>query len=82
VNPCFLLDEVEYPIERPATPPSQRNLEIYRRYIAGERAVDLATEYGISWQRIYQIIEQVDDIAVSYLSRLEHKPAKHLSRQQ
>ncbi len=60
VNPCFLLNTVEYAIERPSTPPSQRNLEIYHRHAAGERAVDLAAEYGISWQRIYQIIRQID----------------------
>jgi Mor family transcriptional regulator len=59
VNPCFLLDEVEYPIERQPGVPSQRNLEIHRRYAAGERAIELAAEYEISWQRVYQIIEQV-----------------------
>jgi hypothetical protein len=62
VNPCFLLDEVEYTIERPPTRPSQRNLEIYRRHAAGERAIDLAAEYGVSWQRVYQIVKQVNDL--------------------
>jgi Mor family transcriptional regulator len=33
-----------------------RNAEIYQRYLAGERAVDLAREYGMSLQRIYKII--------------------------
>jgi Mor family transcriptional regulator len=61
VNLCFLLDEVEYPVERPLAAPSQRNLEIYCRYIAGERAVDLAAEYRINWQRIYQIVKQVNE---------------------
>jgi Mor family transcriptional regulator len=34
----------------------ERNAEIYQRYLAGERAVDLAREYGMSLQRIYKII--------------------------
>lgn len=39
------------------TPPKDdRNREIYRRYIAGARAVDSAAEYGISLQRVYVII--------------------------
>jgi hypothetical protein len=59
VKPRFLLDEVEYPIERLPTSPSDRNLEIYQRYTAGERAVDLAQEHRMSWQRVYQIINQV-----------------------
>ena len=33
-----------------------RNREVYRRYLAGARAVDLAAEYGISLQRVYVII--------------------------
>ncbi len=33
-----------------------RNAEIYQRYLAGERGVDLAREYGMSLQRIYKII--------------------------
>ncbi len=39
------------------TPPKKdRNAEIYQRYLTGERAVDLAREYGMSLQRIYVII--------------------------
>jgi len=39
------------------TPPKQdRNREIYRRYLDGARAVDLAAEYGISLQRVFVII--------------------------
>jgi hypothetical protein len=34
----------------------ERNAEIYQRYLAGERAVDLAREYVMSLQRIYVII--------------------------
>jgi len=33
-----------------------RNAAIYQRYLAGERAVDLSREYGMSLQRIYKII--------------------------
>lgn len=34
----------------------ERNREIYRRYIEGARAVDLASEYEISLQRVYMVI--------------------------
>lgn len=37
-------------------PKENRNREIYRRYVDGARAVDLAAEYGISLQRVYVII--------------------------
>jgi Mor family transcriptional regulator len=40
---------------------SQRNLEIYWRHTEGERAVELAKEYCVTWQRIYQIIRQVKE---------------------
>ena len=33
-----------------------RNREIYTRYLAGERAIELAAEYGISLQRLHEII--------------------------
>ena len=33
-----------------------RNQEIYSRYLAGERAIELAAEYGISLQRVHEII--------------------------
>ena len=39
----------------------ERNLEIYNRYVAGERAVDLAEDYGISLQRIYVLIRRAQD---------------------
>ena len=35
-----------------------RNAEIYQRYAAGERAVELAEDYGISLQRIYVLIRR------------------------
>ena len=35
-----------------------RNFEIYKRYAAGERAVDLAEDYGVSLQRIYVLIRR------------------------
>jgi hypothetical protein len=59
-KPCFPLEAVEYPIDRPRSSPSQRNFDIYRRHTSGARAVDLAIQYGISWQRIYQIVNQVE----------------------
>jgi Mor family transcriptional regulator len=39
-------------------PKEDRNREIYRRYIEGARAVDLAAEYSISLQRVYIIIRR------------------------
>lgn len=35
---------------------SDRNREIRSRFVAGEDTIDLATEYGISRKRIYQVI--------------------------
>ena len=35
-----------------------RNLEIYKRYAAGERAADLPEDYGVSIQRIYVLIRR------------------------
>ena len=35
-----------------------RNLEIYNRYVAGERATHLAEDYGVSLQRIYVLIRR------------------------
>ena len=39
----------------------ERNFEIYNRYVAGERAVNLAEDYGISLQRIYVLIRRAQD---------------------
>ena len=36
----------------------ERNLEIYKRYAAGERAVYLAEDYDISLQRVYVLIRR------------------------
>ncbi len=35
-----------------------RNQEIIRRYLAGERAVDLAWEFGISVRRVNRLIRR------------------------
>jgi Helix-turn-helix domain len=37
---------------------ADRNREIYDRYLAGERAIDLAREFGISVRRINRIIRR------------------------
>jgi Mor family transcriptional regulator len=37
----------------------ERNKEIYRRYLASERATDLAREFGISLQLIYVLIRKM-----------------------
>ena len=36
----------------------RRNREISERYFAGDRAVDLAAEYGVSLQRIYVLVRR------------------------
>jgi Mor family transcriptional regulator len=38
-----------------------RNQEIVRRYLAGERAVDLAREFGISVRRVNRLIRRYLD---------------------
>jgi DNA-binding CsgD family transcriptional regulator len=38
---------------------TERNNAIYERYMAGERAVDLAREYGISVRRINRLITRI-----------------------
>jgi Mor family transcriptional regulator len=40
---------------------TERNDTIYERYMAGERAVDLAREYGISVRRINRLILRVQN---------------------
>jgi hypothetical protein len=39
-------------------PKEERNREIYRRFLAGARAVDLAELYNVSLQRIYALIRR------------------------
>ena len=38
------------------TQPSERNRQIRGRYQAGETLMQLATAYGVSYQRIHQIV--------------------------
>jgi hypothetical protein len=44
---------------------ADRNHEIVRRYLAGERAVDLAKEFGVSVRRVNRLIRR-------YLDRGKH----------
>jgi Mor family transcriptional regulator len=46
------------PVSHNTPPKEDRNREIYRRYLEGARAVDLATECGMSLQRVYVIIRK------------------------
>ena len=39
----------------------QRNQEIFARYMAGERAVDLAWDFGISARRVNRLIRRYLD---------------------
>jgi len=41
-------------------PKTQRNLEILRRYQAGERAFDLAIDYGTSVRRVNRLIRKFE----------------------
>ncbi len=43
------------------SPKAWRNREIIRRYLAGERAVDLAREFGISVRRVNRLIRRYLD---------------------
>ena len=36
----------------------QRNFEIYTRYMNGERAVDLATEFHVSVRRVNKLVRR------------------------
>lgn len=38
-----------------------RNAEIYERYLAGERVIILALEYGVSVQRVYVLIRRYQE---------------------
>jgi hypothetical protein len=46
------------PQSRNIPPKTDRNEEIYKRYMAGERAVDLAKEFGVSVRRINRLINR------------------------
>ena len=51
--------------EKPASsmipPKVQRNQEIVQRYLAGERVVDLASEFGISVRRVNRLVRRYLD---------------------
>lgn len=39
---------------------TERNYEIHARYKCGERKINLAREYGISNERVREIIKKID----------------------
>ena len=45
-----------------ANPPkhSERDREIHRRALAGERKLNLAREFGLSYTRVYEIVEKLE----------------------
>jgi hypothetical protein len=47
----------EEPISKKTPKQSMRNAEIKLRYNAGESAIHLASEYGITETRVYQILK-------------------------
>ncbi len=50
--------EAETPVSDMIPEKAWRNQEIVRRYMAGERAVDLANEFGISVRRVNRLIRR------------------------
>ena len=48
--------ESDTPVSDRIPEKDQRNQEIYERYMAGERAVDLAQEFGISVRSVNKLI--------------------------
>ena len=56
-----------YPLPWASMPPASatipekvgRNLEIYKRYMAGERAQNLANEFGVSVRRVNWLINRI-----------------------
>jgi hypothetical protein len=57
-----VMSEADAPLTNMIPEKDVRNQAIYHRYMAGERAVDLASEFGISVRRVNRIIR-------SYLNR-------------
>lgn len=53
--------ETETPVSDMIPEKEWRNQEIVRRYLAGERAVDLAEEFGISVRRVNRLIRRYLD---------------------
>ena len=55
------MSEAETPVSDMIPEKEWRNKEIVRRYLAGERAVDLAKEFGISVRRVNRLIRRYVD---------------------
>jgi hypothetical protein len=53
--------EAETPVSDMIPEKDERNQEIVRRYLAGERAFDLAREFGISVRRVNRLIRRYLD---------------------
>jgi Mor family transcriptional regulator len=50
--------EADTPVSDLIPEKEQRNREIYHRYMVGERAVNLAREFGISVRRVNRLIRR------------------------
>jgi Mor family transcriptional regulator len=55
------MSEADTPVSDMIPEKEWRNQEIVRRYLAGERAVDLAKEFGISVRRVNRLIRRYLD---------------------
>ena len=62
------------PITKKHVKKSERNSEIRRRFAAGEGLSDLAREYGLTPQRVCQIVHFVRNLA-SCCETFRHPPA-------
>jgi len=55
------MNEADEPVSDMIPEKDQRNQEIFARYMAGERAVDSAWEFGISVRRVNRLIRRYLD---------------------
>ncbi len=55
------IEEASAPVMDMIPEKAWRNREVIRRYLAGERAVDLAREFGISVRRVNRLIRRYLD---------------------
>jgi hypothetical protein len=65
------LIEKESPVSDMTPEKDERNRAIYHRYLAGERAVDLAREFGISVRRVDRLIRRYLTISTAGKCRLD-----------
>ncbi len=55
------MTELDVPASDMILEKHRRNQEIFARYMSGERAVDLAREFGISVRRVNRLVRRYHD---------------------